>query len=924
MNEATAARRTSGTAALEHAFRHGGEGVFTLLFTDIEDSTRLWETYPATMEGAVRAHNDLVAGCADQAGGRVVRYMGDGALVAFLSALDGVNAAIDIQRLLAATPWPEVGELRVRIGLNTGWCHVVDGEVFGRPPNLAARLEAAAHGGQILVSDTTAQACAGALGSAVQLFNLGRYHIRGFDHPVVVHAVVADDLRAVFPPLRTPFRGFDELPPDDDPLYGRDELVELVYRLLRERRLVTLWGPGGVGKTRVALRVASRARRPYDDGVRFVDLSLVDSPVGVSGALAAALRAQPAACEDEHDTVVRVLRHSRLLLVLDNCEPVVDGVRGLVPTLLDQCPAVRVVATSREALSVPGEQAVEVPTLAVPQADERDPVRALQAEAVRLFARQAQAVVPDYTVDARNVAAVVSLCRALDGLPLALELAAARLDVETVDELASGLPDAAVRLEPPGGAGSPLRSRSAPLAWGLSRLSPSELDLVSRLGTFAGSFTRDMALRMAPDLAPSARDFDRLVRTSLVVRDATTPGRFKLLAITRADARQLAGTEGREANDERHARLMLERGEECAPRLRARDERACVDVLRADFADHRAAVAHFLDHGAVVEAGRLVVALFPFALFQPRPEVHRWATTVAAAIDDDAPVAAEVVGAAALGAWYAADIDRALALGSRAITIAEAHGGSTISARTALVNAYGYSVDMDAMVRQFDALRDELHATGDPFWQVDALGLEAVGLTMAGRPEAAEERARKALAVARELGNPDCTQWALHALGRALAPRDPQAASHAFEAAMDAARTVESRFNVGLALVEWVGLRRRLGDVGNAVPGALDLLEMIAVSGNRSQLSQALREAGLVLAEAGHHEAAAVVLLGRRGLPQMPKAPYEASEDDAAVEVLRRELGPTWDRLALRAAAMPEHELISLCRTELAALVRTA
>jgi hypothetical protein len=141
---------------------------------------------------------------------------------------------------------------------------------------------------------------------------------------------------------------------------------------------------------------------------------------------------------------------------------------------------------------------------------------------------------------------------------------------------------------------------------------------------------------------------------------------------------------------------------------------------------------------------------------------------------------------------------------------------------------------------------------------------------------------------------------------------------------MDAARTVESRFNVGLALVEWVGLRRRLGDVGNAVPGALDLLEMIAVSGNRSQLSQALREAGLVLAEAGHHEAAAVVLLGRRGLPQMPKAPYEASEDDAAVEVLRRELGPTWDRLALRAAAMPEHELISLCRAELAGLVHTA
>jgi predicted ATPase/class 3 adenylate cyclase len=924
VSEATAARRPNGTAALDDAFRHGGEGIFTLLFTDIEDSTRLWETYPTTMEGAVRAHNDLVAACSRHAGGRVVRYMGDGAMVAFLSALEAVNAAIDIQRRLAASSWPEVGELHVRIGLNTGWCHVVDGEVFGRPPNLAARLEAAAHGGQVLVSDTTAQACAGALGPGVQLFNLGRYHIRGFDHPVIVHAVVADGLRAVFPPLRTPYRGFDELPPDDAPLYGRDGLVELVARLLHEGRLVTLWGPGGVGKTRVALRVASRARRPYDDGVRFVDLSLVDAPGGLAGALAAALRAQPVAGEDEHDTVVRVLRHSRLLLVLDNCEAVVDALLGLVPTLLDQCPGVRVVATSRELLSVPGEQAVEVPTLAVPSAEERDPIRALKSEAVRVFARQAKAVVPDFAVDASNVAAVVSLCRALDGLPLALELAAARLDVETLDELAAGLPESAVRLEPAGGAGSPFRSGSAPLAWGLSRLSPSELDLFSRLGTFAGSFTREMALRMAPDLAPSARDFDRLVRTSLVVRDATVPGRFKLLAITRADARQLAGAEGREANGERHARLMLERSEECAPRFRARDERACVDVVRADFADHRAAVAHFLDRSAVVEAGRLVIALFPFALFQPRPEVHRWAATVARAIDDDAPGAAEVVGAAALGAWYAADIDRALALGSRAITIAEAHGGSTISARTALVNAYGYSADMDALVRQFGALRDELYSSGDPFWRVDALGFEAIALTMAGRPEAAEEPARQALAIARELGNPDCTQWALHALGRALAPRDPQAACDAFEAAMEAARTVESRFNIALALVEWVGLRRRLGDVGNALGGALDLLDMIAVSGNRSQLSQALREAGLVLADAGHREVAALVLLGRRGLPQMPKAPYEAPEDDAAVEELRHELGPAWDRLALRAAAMPEHELISLCRAELAGLAHTA
>jgi class 3 adenylate cyclase/predicted ATPase len=887
---------------------------YTLLFTDIEGSTHLWETYPDDMEGAVRLHNQLISQAVDSAGGRVLRFMGDGVLAVFGDATQAVAAAVDIQRQIDSRPWPGIGELRVRMGLNTGPCRIDNGELYGRPPNLAARLESASHGGQILVSDATARACAGNLRPGEHLFNLGRFPIRGFDEPVVVHSVVADGLRSAFPPLRTPFRGFDELPEDDSPLVGRDELVDNVASLLQEHTMVTLWGPAGVGKTRIARRVASRARRPYDDGVRFVDLSTTHDQQ-VARAVGTALRAQPIAGEGDKDTVVRVLRHSRLLIVLDNCEALLPGVQALARAITDQCRAVHVLATSREVLGLPGERAVEVQTLGVPADGEADPARIATADAVRLFVNRARAKVPDFAVDGTNAVAVASLCRGLDGLPLALEVAAARLDVETVAELAATLPLLVERLNDE----SPFQMTAAraPLCWGLTQFDAAELELFTRLAVFAGSFSRELAIGLAPDRRSAQHCFDRLVRTSMVVRDPATADRFRLLAAARECARSLSTETDHQEHRSMHAHLMLERSESWGPRMRTGDDDACVATLRADFRDHGAAVDFLLDHGRDAEAARMVVALFPFALFQPRPELYRWATALADRIDVAADHAAEVIGIASLGAWYAGDIDDALERGARAVAVAAAHGGSTIPARTALVNAFGYAGDMVDVAMHFVALRDELRASDEPFWQVNGLCYEAISFTMAGRSDKAAARAEAALTLARRLGNTNCIQWALQALGRALAPHDAAAASEAFEAAMEAARSVESRWNIGLALVEWVGLRRRLGDTRNAAAGTLDLLEMIAVSGNRSQLSQALREAALTLADAGRPGVAVAVLVARQGLPQMPQAPYEAAEDEARVDNLRRLMGRGWDRPALRGRSLPEHEVISLCRAEL-------
>jgi predicted ATPase/class 3 adenylate cyclase len=909
---------------IDKAVTVGMRGVYTVVFTDIEDSTRLWEQHAGHMEDAVRGHNELIGSIVGDAGGRVMRLMGDGVLAIFLDAGEALTAAVDIQRAFTGRSWPGVGELRLRIGMNTGPCRIETGELYGRAPNLAARLESAAHGGQILLSDATAEAARGSLRRGEQLFELGRYHIRGFDEPAVVHSMVAEGLPEVFPPLRTPRLGFDELPADETTLYGRDRLTDNVVALLRAHRVVTLWGPGGVGKSRVALRVARRVRRPFEHGVRFVDLAVMDDPTLVPAAVAATLRAQPTSAETETDTLLRALRQSRLLLVLDNCDAVIDGVRDLVATMRANGVAASVLATSREALGLKGEHTVEVAPLAVPPEGEPDLATIAATQSVQLFVDRARSSDPGFAVGDDNGSALATLCRALDGLPLAVELAAARLDVETLDDLVDDLPSLFTRLETSAVAATHGTSVLVPLRWNLSRLTTEELAFFQRLAVFAGPFTRDMALRMAAESTTAHPAFDRLVRTSVVVRDQGAPDRFRLLSSARGLARSDVSPSGWEALRARHADLMLERAERQGSLLHTDHEREAVEALRADFLDLHDAMTFLLERDAIVPAARMVVALFQFALFQPRPEVYRWAATVADRIDDTEPYAAEALGAAALGAWFGGDTERAVVVGSRAVAVANTYGGSTVWARTALVDALSYTNRLVDVPTHFDALTDELRRSDDPFWRINGLGFEALSHSLFGRVGAAAACAERALALARRLGNPDCTQWALFSLGRVLAPRDPEAACAAFEQAMEAAREVESRFNIGLSLVEWVRLQRTHRDVRNAVAGCIDLLDMLAVSGNRSQLSQILRESGLVLADAGRLELAAVVLLSRQGLPEMPRAPHEVGDDDAQLAELRRTLGDAWPQVSIRAKAIVEHELISICRAELADLSRAS
>jgi tetratricopeptide (TPR) repeat protein len=362
---------------------------------------------------------------------------------------------------------------------------------------------------------------------------------------------------------------------------------------------------------------------------------------------------------------------------------------------------------------------------------------------------------------------------------------------------------------------------------------------------------------------------------------------------------------------------MLDRAERWGPRLKTGSAASVVNLLRSELPDHRRAFAWFADAGATAEAARLVVSLFEFGLFNLHAEVHEWANWVAERIEDDDPLASEIVGAAALGAWFTGDTEHAVALGQRALRAAEHSGSATCWARTALVNAYGYSGQPEGLVVNFQAMVNEQARSPDPFWQLNALVFETISLSMFGRHDQADARAERALAISRRLDNPYCTYYALYALGRARTHRDPSAAIEAFDGALRAAREVDSRWNIGLALVEWLALSRRSADISDCISAAIDLLDMLTVSGNRSQMSETLREVSHLLARIDDHETAALALLGRQGLPQMPGGSADPHEDELLQAALEARLGGQWSRLRTIALATPEQQLVATCRQAL-------
>lgn len=613
-------------------------GTVTFLFTDIEGSTQLWESAPDAMRSALERHDTLLRGAIDAHEGYVFSTGGDGFAVAFGGVEDAVRAAEAMQEALAGEPWPAGAPLRVRMGIHTGQASERDGDYFGQPVNRTARLMSIAHGGQVVCSQATATLLDPA---TTPLRPLGAHRLRDLAAPETVYQL-GD---GTFPPLRSVDAVPTNLPTVRTDLIGRqDELTDLTG-LLQTERLVTLTGTGGVGKTRLALGVAAALATGFADGSWLVELAPVSDPDEVANAVAAAMRAPTTGT----DALVSYLAERRMLLVLDNCEHVLDAAADLADAILAAAPEVTLIATSREPLGLDGEQIRRVQSLGLPAADAALSA-ASEAPSVRLFAERAGAVRHGFRIDPDNLAAVVEICRHLDGIPLAIELAAARVRAMAPAEIARRL-DERFRLLAGGSRRAQERHRTllATVSWSHDLLGEDERTVFRRLAVFPATFDLAAAEAIAGGEGIDAVDAVlRLVDRSLVVYEASLD-RYRLLETLRQyGADRLA--EAGEAHEvrERHARHFLSFVEQMEGSLGDARYPAARAATALELDNIRAAVEWCSDHARWAELAAAVRRLWFYLGQEATSDRASWYRLLVAHGDQlDGQVLVEVLAGAA-------------------------------------------------------------------------------------------------------------------------------------------------------------------------------------------------------------------------------------------------------------------------------------
>ncbi len=469
--------------------------VLTFLFSDIEGSTRILQRLGDRYGRVLDQHRNIVRAAVDANAGTEVSTEGDAFFIVFDRAEDAAAAALAAQRELAAAEWPEDGTIRVRIGLHTGEGFFADEDYWGLDVHRAARICSAAHGGQVLVSDAVA-AGLGSLALGVTLRDLGPHRLKDLEEPERLHQLCHPDLTDRFPPLRTLSAIPNNLPEQLTSFIGRTQEIADLHALLHAgHRVVSVVGPGGCGKTRLALEVAAEAIIHFPGGAWIVELADIGSDVDVPRAVAMALGIADEGVGPAIDVLTARLRDDRLVLLLDNCEHVVQGAAATVDALTAACAGITVLSTSREPLGVPGERLWAIASMALP--DEHEPVDAAaleRHEATQLFLDRAVIARPGFEVGEADAPAVARICRRLDGIPLAIELAASRVRVLSVAQIDSRLDDRFRLLT--GGSRTALprqQTLRAMVEWSYDLLDPPDRQLLDRLSVFAGGFTLEAA-----------------------------------------------------------------------------------------------------------------------------------------------------------------------------------------------------------------------------------------------------------------------------------------------------------------------------------------------------------------------------------------------------------------------------------------------
>jgi predicted ATPase/class 3 adenylate cyclase len=841
--------------------------VMTFLFTDIEGSTRRWEADAEGMRAALAAHDDVLRAAIATHGGRLFKHTGDGVCAAFSSPRAAVDAAVRAQCEL---------ELPVRMGIATGEAELRDGDYFGTVLNRAARVMSAGHGGQVLLADSTA-----GLLSDVILLDLGPRRLRDIPTPVQVFQVQADGLRTEFPPLRA----FDASPGNlraaTTSFVGRESEVAEIRAAVKAHRLVTLTGVGGVGKTRLALEVGARLADEFLDGVWFFELAAVTDAAAVPDAVAAVLGIIQQPGKTMADSVAAALEGRVRLLVFDNCEHVLDSVAALVEEILAASPTVTILATSREGVGVGDEQLRRVPSL--------DVSSGIESAAVSLFVDRALSVVSDFSLAQPGEAeAAVEICRRLDGIPLAIELAASRMASMTAEEVRDRL-DQRFRLLVGSRRGGPSRHQTLrhAVAWSYDHLNDAEKSLLERCSVFAGGFDLESACAVTGSNDFTTLDLlDALVRKSLMVADRSSGRtRFSMLETIRQFAEEQLVAGGQESEVRAaHSRYFAGREADIMALWDSPRQRRAYTWFSVELANLRTAFRWAADHGDLDAAAALATYASLFGAAVQTYEPIGWAEELmepARAIDH--PRLATLCVLASL-CWVVGRFEEAVGYADAAQTLIGT-GSEVPSGIEGLLGGVYVVIGKPELCVEWCRAQ---FALGRDTRTLTRTSLVAT-LALAGAGEEARAAANGLIEAAEATCNPYALSNALRAYGFAFRDEDPLRAMNALHRGLVIAQDSGNHFVESQLATRLSRLETEHGDPRAALDHITLAIRNFHDSGNVAYIRAALATLVVFLDRLGRLEPGATIA----GFAFSPFTASAFPELNTAITHLRDVLGET-------------------------------